>query len=383
MICTYGPDPDQYAELRRPGGDPLGVAVVIHGGFWRAAYDASLGRELASDLTERGWTTYNVEYRRVGGRWMADHAAGRGGCHRPALRTRPGPLAVVAIGHSAGGHLAAWAAGRPSLPPAAPGSSPRVMLTGVVAQAGVLDLRTGAARGVEAPRSRTSWGAGPRTSRNATTGRIRSPPCRSPCRCCASTVDPTTPSLSPRARPTSRRRGKREATPNWWSSTATTWRTSSPGRWRGKRSSARCVVSWTSSAGLAAGFTARVPRAGSRQLSNSRTTSRGWCSRARTSAMRRHSAVLAVAEHLGDGVTDVRVEAEGESWTPAPGRRRTPPSRPGRRPWNAHHRHARGQGLEGRPCPQWETTREASLSSSVWGTERARPRCPSPSTDRP
>jgi acetyl esterase/lipase len=149
MIHTYGPDPDQYAELRRPDGDPLGVAVVIHGGFWRAAYDASLGRELASDLTERGWTTYNVEYRRVGagGGWpttlqdVADAIDQL--CELDLDLSR-----VVAIGHSAGGHLATWAAGRPRLSPAAPGSSPRVLLTGVVSQAGVLDLRTGAARGV-------------------------------------------------------------------------------------------------------------------------------------------------------------------------------------------------------------------------------------------
>ena len=149
MICTYGPDPDQYAELHRPERDQLGVAVVIHGGFWRAAYDASLGRELASDLTERGWTTYNVEYRRVGkgGGWPATLQDVSDAVD--LLSELDLDLSrVVAIGHSAGGHLAAWAAGRSSLPPSAPGSSPRVSLTGVVTQAGVLDLRTGAARSV-------------------------------------------------------------------------------------------------------------------------------------------------------------------------------------------------------------------------------------------
>jgi acetyl esterase/lipase len=149
MIHTYGPDPAQYAELRHPDGNPLGVAVVIHGGFWRAAYNASLGQELADDLTERGWTTYNVEYRRVGagGGWpttLQDVADAIDLLSELELDLSR----VVAIGHSAGGHLAAWAAGRPHLPTAAPGSSPRVLLTGVVAQAGVLDLRTGAARGV-------------------------------------------------------------------------------------------------------------------------------------------------------------------------------------------------------------------------------------------
>ena len=49
MIHTYGPHPDQYAELTLPKEMPLGVVVVIHGGFWRAAYDASLGHDLFHD----------------------------------------------------------------------------------------------------------------------------------------------------------------------------------------------------------------------------------------------------------------------------------------------------------------------------------------------
>ena len=149
MKRAYGPDPDQWVELFPPGGNPLGVAVIIHGGFWRAAYDASLGRPLALDLVQRGWFAYNVEYRRVG----------RGGGWPTTLHdvaTAIDLLAelnldltrVVAIGHSAGGHLATWAAGRSDLPPSAPGAGPRVSLTGVISQAGVLDLRIGAAEGV-------------------------------------------------------------------------------------------------------------------------------------------------------------------------------------------------------------------------------------------
>ncbi|MEO7260347.1 MAG: prolyl oligopeptidase family serine peptidase, partial [Jatrophihabitantaceae bacterium] len=58
---------------------------------------------------------------------------------------------VVAIGHSAGGQLAAWAAARPGLPDGAVGAAPRVRLTGVIAQAGVLDLIQGAADGLGGP----------------------------------------------------------------------------------------------------------------------------------------------------------------------------------------------------------------------------------------
>jgi acetyl esterase/lipase len=52
--------------------------------------------------------------------------------------------AVVTVGHSAGGHLAVWAAGRHLLPAGAPGAQPGVRITAAVAQAGVLDLATAA-----------------------------------------------------------------------------------------------------------------------------------------------------------------------------------------------------------------------------------------------
>jgi acetyl esterase/lipase len=51
---------------------------------------------------------------------------------------------VVAIGHSAGGHLAFSAAARSGLPPGAPGAEPSIRLSAAVAQAGVVDLREAA-----------------------------------------------------------------------------------------------------------------------------------------------------------------------------------------------------------------------------------------------
>jgi acetyl esterase/lipase len=51
-------------------------------------------------------------------------------------------------GHSAGGHLAAWAAGRAGLPPGAPGARPLVAVTAVISQAGVLALADCAREGV-------------------------------------------------------------------------------------------------------------------------------------------------------------------------------------------------------------------------------------------
>jgi acetyl esterase/lipase len=101
------------------------VAVLVHGGFWRARYGLDLEHALAADLVARGWTVWNVEYRRLGdgGGWPQTYDD-----VRAAIAALPVNAArVVAIGHSAGGHLAVRAAAD-------------VALDGVVAQAGALDL---------------------------------------------------------------------------------------------------------------------------------------------------------------------------------------------------------------------------------------------------
>lgn len=141
VVYRYGPDPAQFGELSLPDGPALGTVVIIHGGFWRARYDLSLGRPLAADLAARGYAAWNLEYRRAfgGGGWPAtfdDVAAGI-----DLLATLPVDTSrIVAVGHSAGGHLGVWAAGRAWLPDGAPGARPRVAVTGVVSQAGVLTL---------------------------------------------------------------------------------------------------------------------------------------------------------------------------------------------------------------------------------------------------
>ena len=140
---AYGEHPSQYAELTLPAGSaPAPVVVVIHGGYWSASYGAELGRPLAVDLAGRGFAAVNVEYRRMGdgGGWPQtgqDVAAAV-----DALRGRPAGLdltRVVALGHSAGGQLAAWLV-------SARGGS--VALTGAVLQAGVLDLVRGSDEGL-------------------------------------------------------------------------------------------------------------------------------------------------------------------------------------------------------------------------------------------
>ena len=135
----YGDDPSQFGELSLPSGTPKGVVVVIHGGFWRAQYDLSLGRPLAASLVEHGWVAWNVEYRRVGIGGGSPETLDDVGAAIDALADQDAPVGrVLAVGHSAGGHLATWAAsrGRHDRWPA------KVALTGVVSQAGVLDLRS-------------------------------------------------------------------------------------------------------------------------------------------------------------------------------------------------------------------------------------------------
>jgi acetyl esterase/lipase len=130
---TYGDDPSQLVELHRPPGASRGVVVVIHGGFWKAAYDHALGAPLARSLAERGWTAWNIEYRRVGNGGGTPETFDDVAAAIDALADVDGLdlSTVVTLGHSAGGHLAVWAAGRPD---------PGVRVTHAISQAGVLDL---------------------------------------------------------------------------------------------------------------------------------------------------------------------------------------------------------------------------------------------------
>jgi acetyl esterase/lipase len=109
--------------------------VVVHGGFWRPHRSLDMTTPLAEELARRGWTVWNVEYRRVGqGGWretLDDCAAAVDGL---AERSRH----VLLLGHSAGGHLAVWAAGR---------TDSAVRVKGAVSVGGVLDLERAARAG--------------------------------------------------------------------------------------------------------------------------------------------------------------------------------------------------------------------------------------------
>ena len=134
----FGAHRCQRADLYLPAGrGPHPVAVVLHGGYWRAKYSKRTMKAACADLARRGVAAWNVEYRRIGrgqgGGWpttLEDVAAGID--HLAEVSDGRLDLdSVSAIGHSAGGQLALWAASR---------ADPRVRIRRVVAQAAVCNL---------------------------------------------------------------------------------------------------------------------------------------------------------------------------------------------------------------------------------------------------
>lgn len=110
---VYGGDANHFVEFRYPATYTVaGLAIMIHGGFWRARFDLTYAGHPCAALTSAGWITANIEYRRVGqegGGWPGTIEDVHGAVAL-ARERHPAPPCVV-LGHSAGGHLALCAAG--------------------------------------------------------------------------------------------------------------------------------------------------------------------------------------------------------------------------------------------------------------------------------
>ncbi|WP_114953366.1 alpha/beta hydrolase family protein [Sphingosinicella terrae] len=125
---SYGGDPLQVADLWVPAGaGPHPVVLMVHGGCWQSDIaDRTIMNWIADDLKRRGLAVWNIDYRGVdrdGGGYpgtfqdvaaAADALRPRAAVHRLDLGR------IVAVGHSAGGHLALWLAARPRLPAGSP-----------------------------------------------------------------------------------------------------------------------------------------------------------------------------------------------------------------------------------------------------------------------
>ena len=131
---AYGEAPQQFAELRIPLGDGLfPVVALLHGGCWREFADLSYMTPLATALTEQGYATWNVEYRRAhepGGGWPGTFDDAERGVNALRDAAQDYPLEihrVVIMGHSAGGQLALYTGARLNWP--------------AISLAGIVDMR--------------------------------------------------------------------------------------------------------------------------------------------------------------------------------------------------------------------------------------------------
>lgn len=148
-VLSYGPHPEHLVDVHLPPnaeeGQRAPAVVLLHGGFWRQAFDRTHTRPLAEALANEGFVVLTPEFRRVGGtggfpETLDDVATAVGRAAETAAEV-PGMPAIDEItlaGHSAGGHLAIWAALRPGAPP----------VRKVVALAPVADLREAHRRGL-------------------------------------------------------------------------------------------------------------------------------------------------------------------------------------------------------------------------------------------
>ena len=152
----YGPEPLQFGDLRLPKGKgPFPVVLAVHGGFWRAEYSLDhLGHACAA-WAHGGFAVWSLEYRRVGhpgGGFpgtLTDVALGADYLRTLAKRYPLDLSRVVAVGHSAGGHLALWLGARHRLAAGSPLASPTPLpLRGIVPLAAVSDLKKAAEMGL-------------------------------------------------------------------------------------------------------------------------------------------------------------------------------------------------------------------------------------------
>ena len=149
-VVHYGPAPSQVAELFLPKAKgPHPVVALLHGGCFLEQYQGfPQTSALAADLAGRGYAVWNIEYRKLGEAGAGypgtfqDVAAAFDALRAEAPKHDLDLSRVVAIGHSAGGHLALWAASRSRIPSSSPLHAANPLKIGaVISLAGIGDLK--------------------------------------------------------------------------------------------------------------------------------------------------------------------------------------------------------------------------------------------------
>lgn len=152
-IC-YGDDPYQRVDLWLPeAAGPIHTVVMVHGGCWTTSIaDRTIMNWIADDLRQSGFAVWNIDYRgvdRPGGGYpgtFADAAEATDLLRAYAAKYGLDLRRVVAVGHSAGGHLALWLAARRRLPLGSPLHAPAPLpIAHVVALGALPDLEETAA----------------------------------------------------------------------------------------------------------------------------------------------------------------------------------------------------------------------------------------------
>ena len=136
---NYGPHVFQFGDLRLPAGEgPHPVVVIVHGGCWTARYDLHLMDGMAERLTQIGFATWNIEFRRTGQKdsaWpdtFTDVTLAVRYLENLLSKFNLDTDKIVLIGHSSGGHLALWLASQKF--------ATKINIRGVVVLAGPTDL---------------------------------------------------------------------------------------------------------------------------------------------------------------------------------------------------------------------------------------------------
>lgn len=128
-VLRYGDLPDQCIDLYSTDESDTPIIILIHGGYWRSEYDRIHLRPLAATLAETGWQVALIEYRRITG----DPDAMVSDIKKAIefISAIDSKKSIILMGHSAGGHLALWAASVIS------------NLKSIIALAPIADLTTG------------------------------------------------------------------------------------------------------------------------------------------------------------------------------------------------------------------------------------------------